>query len=99
MTNIAPVVSFDPDNDACDRLLGCMIDAYRQCRAHERENPSQHSEQKRRELALVGIQECLEWHPLESFQAETLEFFGLLFGYWRVAELEAGGAPEPDALQ
>ena len=99
ISEIAKIVSFDPDIDAFDQLLDCVVDAYRQCRTLERENPPHLGEQERREWALAGIRETLEGRPLECFSAESLEFIGLLIDYWRVAEREVGGAPVVDPLQ
>jgi len=78
-------------------LRDCIIRTYRELQGHKLGEPRR-SEQERRQSAIEGIQEVLEYRPLESFKAEHLEFLDLLVAYWRELEVEAG-APEPDGLQ
>ena len=56
------------------------------------------SDIQRRESALKGIDETLEWRPLASFSASQLEFLELLMTYWRECEIEVGAA-HPDPVQ
>ena len=46
------------------------------------------AEHDRRQSALSGIDEILNGHPLASFSAAHLELLGLMFAYWREAEVE-----------
>jgi hypothetical protein len=73
-----------------------MIRAYREYAAQRPAGAG--SEQQQRESALEGVQEILQWRPLETFKAEHLQFLELLIAYWRELEVEAG-APGPDELQ
>jgi hypothetical protein len=50
------------------------------------------SEYQRRQSALRGIDEILEWRPLIQFSETHLELLELMFAYWR--ELEVEGSPQ-----
>jgi hypothetical protein len=87
----------NPVFEMFDELSAAVIATARWHVAQEKQKDGQRPEQQRRREALEWIDEVLEWRPLAAFSAVQLEFLGLLIGYWREAEIEAG-APEPDPL-
>jgi hypothetical protein len=88
----------DPAFKVLDRLNDAVIETARLYVEQEKQKDGRWTEQQRRQHALQGIDEVLEWRPLTAFKAVQLEFLELLISYWRECEVEAG-APEPDPLQ
>ena len=82
---------------AFDGLRAAIFEMYA---ALEERGSGPGTEHERRENALQSIEEILEWRPLASFSATHLDLLGLLFAYWREAEVEGEvRAPSPDPIQ
>jgi hypothetical protein len=84
---------------ALDELRQAVFEAYA---AISEQGPKTGTEQQRREGALEGMDEILEWRPLATFSATHLDLLGTLFAYWReteVAEDAPVRASPPDSIQ